>query len=588
MSIFCFGQSSLDKKAIKLVSKAEDAIKERNFELGTELLLDAIGRDSTYADAYVKLFGLYNILRQSSKIHEFQLLYVKNVDEKALKLQIWKSLAYHEMTIGEYVRAKNFLAKAAKKDSVLSNSIEFAIQELESPDSLIINELPGEVNKFGFQYLPVLTVDNRALIFTARANDQSDEDILQSTFDGQNWSEAQPISEIINSPYNEGACTVSADGRTLIFTSCEGRRSYGNCDLYISVKMGENWSRPKNLGKKVNSAFWDSQPTLSADGKTLYFVSTRSGGIGGRDIWITHFKGGNWSLPENLGSRVNTKRDETTPFIHSNNETLFFSSDGHVGMGGFDLLKASKTKDGWQNIENLGYPINTFQDEVSLFITADGGTAYFAKEEKLGTLIQSSKLVSYAIPEEGRVVSGVTYVTGVVRDAKTNAPLKSTLELVDLSDQANLFRTESDSLTGKYFLVLPSGSNFAAFIEREGYLFEDVSFTTSLRKPADTVDIFLHPLEVGAKLVLENIYFAFDSDELNQKSTEELNRIVNLLNKYPSISIEISGHTDNVGSYKYNKNLSERRAKKIYDSLIASGIQSSFIKYSGFADSFPI
>lgn len=587
-SNLCLGQSAADKQAIKLVRKAEKAIKERKFELGEELLLNAIGKDSTYADAYVKLFELFNRLQQSAKIYQYQLLYVRYVPKKWLKPQIWQSLAYHEMARGEYAQAKNFLSKVRKKDSLLYHSIEFGIRQLNDPDTLVISELPASINKFDYQYLPVLTVDDQTLIYTARENDQSDEDIVQSTFDGKNWSEAQPISKIINSPYNEGACTISADGRTLIFTSCEGRRGVGNCDLFISRKVRGEWSLPKNLGKNVNSKFWDSQPSLSADGKTLYFVSTKPGGKGGRDIWVTKFVKGRWEVAKNLGPQVNTQRDETTPFIHSNNETLFFSSNGHIGMGGFDLMKGAKFNDGWGEVENLGYPINTFHDEVSLFITSDGSKAYFTKEDKLEQVVVSSKLVSYVIPANNRLVSGVTYITGKVMDANTKNPLEATLELVDISTRESLFNTESDALTGRYFLVLSSGKNFAAFIEKPGYLFEDLSFVATVQKSVDTLDIFLHPIEVGAKTVLANIYFAFDSDALDQKSDEELYRIVKLLRKYPSIKVEISGHTDNVGTYKYNQNLSERRAKKVHDFLINTGIKKHSISFKGYAHTQPI
>ena len=587
ISGICLGQQPIDKKAVKLVSKAEEAIKERKFEVGEDLLLEAIGRDSSYATAYVKLFGLFRMLRQSSKTHQFQLLYVRNVPEKELNPRIWQSLASYEFAIGSYRSAQDYLAKTKKKDSVLNNSITFAIEQLENPDSLKISELPTEVNRFGYQYLPVLTVDSRTLIFTAREDNQSDENIVVSTLENENWTDALPISENITTPYNEGACTISADGRTLIFTSCEGREGFGNCDLFFSKKTGKIWSVPANLGKNVNSRFWDSQPSLSADGKTLYFVSNRPGGVGGKDIWVSSFENSEWVTPKNIGKFVNTKRDETTPFIHSNNHALFFSSNGHIGMGGFDLIKTEKLDDEWRHVENLGYPINTFHDEVSLFITSDGGHAYFAKEEKHLGVIKSSKLVSYPIPSEDALVSAVSYLTGRVRDAKTKEPLKATLELVDLSDLSHLFSTESDPISGEYFIVIPPGMDFGAFIEKEGYLFEDVSLVSQVEKMPDTIDIYLNPLEIGAKIVLENIYFGFDSDEMNPKSNEELNRLVKLLKKYPTIEIEISGHTDDVGSFEYNQNLSEKRAKKVYDFLVKKNIQKSVITHTGYAHTKP-
>jgi len=446
--------------------------------------------------------------------------------------------------------------------------------------------LPPAVNRFAFQYLPTLTVDSRTLIFTARSSNTSDENIVVSQFDGQHWSEATILSPAVHSRFNEGACSISADGRTLIFTSCEGRQSYGNCDLYISRKIGDDWQDPQNLGRKVNSTSWDSQPALSADGMTLYFVSNRPGGIGGRDIWVTKWEEDGWTYPKNVGQSINTPLDETTPFIHSNNETLFFSSNGHVGLGGFDLYKVEINASS-HKVVNLGYPINTHLEEVSLVLSSDGLQAFFAKERAEGGVITSSKIVKYDISEENELVAGVTYVTGTVSDAFTKQPIEASLEIIDLSTRERVYAATSDAKTGRYYMVLPQNRSFGAFIERQNYLFEDLSFTT-LNKTTDTLDIFLQPITKGAKMVLENIYFAFDSDELDSTSNEELSRVAMLLKNHPGIKVEIGGHTDSTGSKSYNLALSIRRARRVYDHLLRLGVSQTSLSYHGYGDTRPL
>jgi OOP family OmpA-OmpF porin len=582
-----FAQGTLDKKAIKLVDKAEEAMKSRDFETGRQLLEQAIQRDSAFATPYVKLFNLLGLLRLSAEIHRFQLLYVKNVPQKDLVPRVWESLAVYEFNQGNYVQAKEFISNCPKPDSLLVNSIEFSIDQLQKGDLLTISELPSSINRFAHQYLPVVTLDNRTMIYTARASETADEEIVISEFDGANWSEARSIAENINTRYNEGACSVSADGRTLIFTSCEGRQSVGNCDLFVSYKTGDSWSKPENLGRKINSSSWDSQPTLSADGRTLYFSSNRPGGYGGRDIWVSSLTKDGWSYPENLGKSINTQRDETTPFIHSNNRTLFFSSNGHIGLGGYDLYKVERSDSTWMKVENLGSPINSHQDELSLIISPDGLVAYFAKEEMVGPKIISSKLVSYDVKRDKRLVTGVAYITGSIIDAKSMKPLGAALEIVDLKSREVLYQTLSDSLNGRYFMVLPSEGEYGAFVQRKGYLFGDYAFVTT-NNSVDTINFELTPISQGAKTILNNVYFDFDSDILNNNSFEELDRVVKFLQENPNVKVEISGHTDNVGAKSYNIELSQRRAKSVYSYILKNGISASRLAFIGLGDQRPL
>ena len=472
---------------------------------------------------------------------------------------------------------------------MLKKKLEFAQNELKSAVSLDIVPLPNEVNRFSLQYLPSITIDNSTLIYTKRDAIEGDEDIVVSYFKEGKWSTAQSLSPKINSPLNEGASTISADGKTMIFTSCDKRDSFGSCDLYISRKVGVNWSKPRNLGKPVNSHYWESQPSLSADGKSIYFSSNRPVGNGGRDLWVSNFTNDTWSKPKNLGNIVNTFKDETTPFIHSNGETLYFSSNGHVGMGGFDLMKSEKTDSTWTTPQNLGCPINSFNDEVGLLIGGDGKTAYFAKETQKNRQIIDSRIVSFTLPDAHHA-KPATYIIGKVVDHTTDQPLKARVEIIDLNRNQLLFEANSDSISGSYTMVLPADKDLVCYVKKKGYLYYERNFFTesnSLTSP-DTIGIRLKPVAINEYLILKNIYFAVDSYELNEKSRSELTNVIQVLKENPNIIFEISGHTDNSGPKNYNQTLSKNRAKQVYLEIIKEGLPEERLRFKGYGHEKPV
>ena len=274
------------------------------------------------------------------------------------------------------------------------------------------------------------------------------------------WSTPESISENINSKFNEGTCAISANGRTIIFTSCSGRKSMGSCDLYISYKLGEDWTDPENMGTNINSRNWESQPSLSSDGNILYFVSDRGGGFGKRDIWKSHWIDGKWTKAENLGSTINTAEEEVSPFIHVNNQTLYFSSKGFTGMGGYDIFSSEIKQHKWSVPKNLGYPINTADDQVSLFITADGNKGYYSYEQK-GPNTYKSLLYDFEVPEAIRVKNKSNYIAGRVLNLDTKEPLSAQVELFDINADSLRSTVTSDSLTGDYLQVLTDGSEYA-------------------------------------------------------------------------------------------------------------------------------
>lgn len=582
---------SNDKKATKYFDRAEEFIKDRDFPSGILFYKKAIQRDPDFIQAYKRLAMSYEILRMMDSSFN----YYDQYQEKAGIENLPQSTAFFLVDLylkqGEYLKAAKLFSDypivdtGDKKYLLLQERINFILPGIEKPFNFQVELLPDSVNRFFNQYFPTVTVDNTQLIFTKRSGTgyMDDEDLVISHFKDDHWTEATSISEKINTSFNEGACTISADGRTLIFTSCEEENSMGSCDLFISFKTGESWSKPRNLGPTVNSIYWDSQPSLSADGRVLYFSSNRPGGHGGRDLWMSKYEKDQWKRPVNAGARVNTSKDEVTPYLHFNNQTLIFSSAGHLGFGGFDLFKAEIEDSLPGSPVNLGFGINNELDQISMTIAADGTYGLFAQEfyEEQGGRI--SKLAKVNFNENQIIQNEAVYVTGNVLDKITKEPVKAIITLNDLSSEVLTYQTQSDGLSGSFYFVLTQGSSYGVFVKARGYLFEDFTFDVQSQDAGnpDSLAIYLQPLRVDAQLTLENIYFEFDSYDLSNKSRSELSNISKFL-KANKIQVEISGHTDSQGLEDYNQDLSEKRAKTVYDYLLKLGVSGSKMTFAGY------
>jgi outer membrane protein OmpA-like peptidoglycan-associated protein len=441
----------------------------------------------------------------------------------------------------------------------------------------------------------VITIDQNTLIVTKRdgTGPGYDEDLVMSQAYSDSrgemvWDSARSISASINTRFNEGACSISADGRTLIFTACDEASTYGSCDLFIARKIGDQWGMPQNMGKLVNSRSWDSQPSLSPDGQAVYFASTRSGGYGGKDIWMTVWENGEWQRPINLGPKINTPMEEATPHIHFNNTTLFFASDGHPGFGRSDLFQAQKLDTMWVNPQNLGSGFNDHYDQISLILNASGTEGYYAQEEVDERGRRLSKLMQVKF-DDALVERAVSYITGKVTDSLSGEPLGANIQLSDLANGATIYRTQSDPVKGTYYFALREQEEVGVYVNAKGYLFKDFNFQpqpSSALRP-DTLNIALLPITRGASAILQNIYFDFDRYELDDKSKPALDFVVNFL-KTQSVKIEISGHTDNIGDKAYNQKLSEKRAQSVYEYLVAAGVDQNKISYVGYGSQRPL
>lgn len=588
--------SSTNKKAVDAYEKGILALKDRNIEKAFSEFEEAIERDKLFSEPYFQLGRLYE---QNRQFGNAILNYEKavNAHEKTSVTEIAAQQAGQlYLKKGDYQKALVFLEKGIgavtvanqKRYKTRIDNCKFAIEATRKP--LIINplELPKSVNKFQSQYFPVMTADRETLIFTG--NQDSDENLYVASVKDKIWAEPVSISEKINSKENEGTATISADGRTLVFTSCGGRKGFGSCDLFISYKQGESWTSPQNLGLGVNSPEWDSQPSLSADGRTLYFVSDRKGSLGKRDIWVSKLDSTNaWAKAVNMGNPVNTIEDDLSPFIHANGKTLFFASEGHVGMGGLDLYFTENQQDKWKIPENLGYPLNTFEDQVALFITADGKKAYYSLERDQDDKYRRAKIVEIEVPESLQAkFKATSFLKGVVYDAKTKQKLQTDIELIALKNNELVGKIRSDAQTGAYTSVLTSGGEYAIFITKKGYFFKSLNFDFSDKIGLDKIlDIPLEPIKKDAKEILNNIFFDTAKWDLKPESTVELDKLVALLKENPNLPIEISGHTDDVGKEADNLILSQKRAKSVVDFLAQRGVDITKVKSEGYGKTRP-
>ncbi|MGC1243841.1 MAG: OmpA family protein [Chryseosolibacter sp.] len=592
------------RKAIELYTEADNFRVRGQFSQAIGLLNEAIKKDRNFVEAYYRLGIIYMSLKDfPSAIRNFE-HGVSLTDDIRKQKVFWYDLGESYFTAGQYEKAQETISKFLKAEiqnrvkidraRLLMSNIEFAKDNQKKNSAYRLKELSDTVNAFVMQYFPVLTADQQQLIFTRRTGGgpNDDEDLVISRKEARGrWGVPESLSKNINTRLNEGTCTISADGRKLIFTSCVGRQGYGSCDLFQSVLTGDEWTEPKNLGPLVNSAEWESQPSLSADGRTLYFVSDRRGGAGRRDIWVTNLnESGQWTRARNVGKPVNTQYDEISPFIHVNNRVLYFASNGLVGFGGYDIFFSERDSSSWSNPKNIGSPVNNHEDQFSLFITADGKKGYYSHEEIREGGYTSSRIYEMDIPEENQIRYKSNYVKGIVRDKKTRQPLAATIELINLENNEMESLVSSDSISGAYLIVLTQGAEYALYVNRKAYLFRSLNFNYSALRDYEPIvlDIDLEKAEKGTTAVLQNIFFDVDKYDLKEKSVTELRKILRFLKENPSFKVEISGHTDNVGADAYNLQLSQRRAQSVFNYLVESGIDARRLSPEGYGAAKPL
>ena len=483
--------SSGSKKAIKRFEEARDCLNQRDPACAEEALLKAIKADDRFVEAYQLLAQLSY---DRGEMEEAICYYARTLEiDPEGNPEGYRLLAGLRLMNGEYAEAmqllQHYLSLSPEKiknqagAESLMESCLFALEAMENPVPFRPQNLGPAVNSEYNEYWPALSVDEQILMFTVMlplnlpaGEDPGtfQEDFYYATRRDENWEPRVNAGKPLNTDDNEGAQSLTADGKTLWFTACNRRDGQGMCDLYFSTWKDGKWSRPINAGSPINSVYSEKHPAISADGRTLYFTSNRPGGRGSYDIWVAMRGGEGWSEPVNLGDSVNTSGLEQSPFIHPDQQSLYFASNGWPGMGQGDLYLTKRKHGGsWSTPQNLGYPINTHHDDMGLSLNARGNRAYFASDRGQGT---DTDIYTFDMPEETRPVP-VSYMRGRVYDSRTMRGIRAVIQLMDLESGEAIMELESHEGEGDYLLALPSNRDYALNVSADGYLFYSEHFT---------------------------------------------------------------------------------------------------------------
>lgn len=606
LSLSAQNYTSTNNKAVKLFEKGQRTLYQGNAADAVALFEQAVAADPQFAEANLMLAEWWYDQGRHDLARQYYAAVVKH--HPTFFTQAWLQLGNLALAEGDNDQAiehYNQFLSLDKKNPDRHDAARQGIRTARFRQSALQHPVPFDpqnmgpaINSADDEYLPSLTVDGSTLVFTRRvprrpttANGLSEEEdfYISHYADGQ-WSVARRMEEPVNSNDNEGAQCLSQDGRLMFFTACGRPDGAGRCDLYMCSRKGDQWSKPRNMGTPVNTAAWESQPSFSIDGRTLFFVSNRKGGYGGMDLWKTVFVDGKgWSVPENLGPAINTEGDEMSPFIHFDGRTLYFSSNGHTGMGGMDLFRSTLNDDGsWSEPVNLGFPINTAGDESNLLVARDGRSALFSSDRSGGYGRQD--LYTFQLPDAVQATS-VDYVRGTVTDGQSHRPLRAGIQVIDLATGRQVASTNSDATDGSYLVSLPEGGTYAFHVSANDYLFFSDNYNLHDQTPTDGFfvnDIALSPIAVGQRVTLRNVFFATGQHTLLDESKAELDAVAVLLQQNPTLRVELGGHTDNVGKESDNQLLSEQRARAVRDYLVAQGIDAQRLTHKGYGESQPV
>jgi outer membrane protein OmpA-like peptidoglycan-associated protein len=602
-----------DKGAIKHFEEGLKYYQARNVPEAEKSLLKAIKQDDNFIEAH----GAYaQLKREQMQLEQAEIHYKKAIDINP-KFKARTFYDYGEVLFLEakYDQAKTNLETYLKFDRINPNTKEeaefilkhakFAAEAIKKPKPFApINIGPG-INTENNEYFPAITGDGKQFLFTRGIPDPQqpgyeNEDFYTSTFTDKAWQTAYPISAI-NSIGNEGAPTLSADGNIMFFASCsnefgdygaEGRKGFGSCDIFYAQKVNGKWTKPRNAGPAVNTAHWETQPSFSSDGKTLYFIRgiTSRGQLKQQDIYMSVIgDDGKFNNPIKLSDSINTPYKEESVFIHPDNQTLYFSSEGHPGFGRLDIFMSKRQANGrWGPPVNLGYPINSVEDDNSLLVGPDGNIAYFSSARKGG--FGGLDVYQFELPKDVRPEK-ITFTKGKIYNAKTKEGLEANFDLVDLDNGTTVTQSFSDA-NGQFFVTLTANKNYMVNVNKPGFLFYSDNFSLKGKEADFTkpylLEIPLEPIDTGRTVELKNIFFDVNKWDLKPESKAELEKLAGFLQKNPTLKIELGGHTDNSGDKKFNETLSTNRAKAVYDYVIANGkIPAARLSYKGYADRRP-
>jgi outer membrane protein OmpA-like peptidoglycan-associated protein/tetratricopeptide (TPR) repeat protein len=597
--------STDDKKAIKLYKIAEQSFILGDSEVAIVQLNKAIKREDTFAEAWLLLGDINTELSNYAEAVENykKALQISNYDFYFANYLIGNL----EFTMGNYKSALNFynhfllsegLSDIEEKNIKLKiENTKAAIKLQNNPLDILLTNIDSPINTISDEYINFVDEEMVKLYMTRKERNPDyeidgnpfSENFYYITFSDEKWDTLAPFDIPVHRSFNTGAMSFSIDRKQLYFTGCSWPDSYGSCDLYHCIKYGQDWQNAGNLGTTINSTSWDSQPILSSDGKTLYFASKRSGGYGGSDIWESEKQeNGMWGKPKNLGDSINTPGNEMAPYIHADTKTFYFASDGHAGLGGYDLFISRINEDGsWAKADNLGVPVNSKDNEINIFISIDACKAWISSDRDNGF----GGFDIYEFRTEPSIKPNtVVYVKGTVYNFQDKQALSAVVKLTNIDKNIPVIETQTDPVDGSFFVPIYPGTNYAFNIASPGYLFysENFNFRDSLKFRSVEKSFGLTPLQQGSSMVLNNIFFDFDSDSLKSTSYTELDLLAEFLQENPYLKISINGHTDSIGNAVYNYDLSEKRAKAVFQFLVDNQIQPGRLQYKGLGASRPV
>lgn len=593
-----YDANKISKKAKKNYALAMQKVDEEDYFSALNFLDLALSIEGQYLEALLSKAGILSELkRYASAVDFYEKAFAVDLDDSKDYLFVY---AIALGGLGEFEKALNavdrFLtmpglnAASIQAARYRKKSFEFAVtlnQMYPNRARTKISNAGDSINTVFSEYYPTLTIDGKQLVITRRTRASADEDFFTSVWKDGSWNKATPVTGKINTYYKEGGQQITPDGNWMVFSAKDYPEGLGSFDIYFSYQNEQGWSERVHAGAVINTEYWESAPCLSPDKKQLYFSSDRPGGYGGTDLYVsTRLANGKWSIPQNLGPAVNTVGDESCPFMHADNQTLYFNSNGHLGYGGTDLFLSKRTIEGFSAPQNLGFPINTIDDEGSLFITSDAATGYFASDRgdsRGGLDIYTIQLY------DGIKPNASSWLEGKVYDSLTGKGLSGIVEVIDLESKMLISEVQADD-EGRYLSILPAGKNYAFNVSQKGYVFYSGRFLMKemVQQQNFKYDIPLQPLQKGTRIVLKNIQFETGKYDLLPESYIELDKLVLMLSENPKLKVQILGHTDNVGKENDNQLLSSQRAKIVVDYLIGKKIALDRLTSKGMGAQQPL
>jgi outer membrane protein OmpA-like peptidoglycan-associated protein len=582
------------KIALQNYEAGINALNKNEVQNAIQFFTVAASKDSQYLDPRIALFQVYHDQKEFQKSIEYY-HQIKKIDSAAaIPFLVKQGVAL--ASLGRYDAAYQLLAPynsnhslpnyLKEKANALYAVCQFAIAEKIAPE-ISINNMGDSINSPASEYFPTVSIQDSLFLFMRRLN-LSREDFYTSSMGADGFSAAIPLSDTLNFAAKKGSMSLSADLQTLYYAADYAEQGYGRYDIYKVQRNPWGWSKPKNLGQNINSDFWESAPSIAPDGNAIYFASNRPGGYGGIDIYVAYKnEKGYWEEAINLGPSINTKGDDQTPFIHADNQSLYFSSNGRSGFGGSDIYVARKKIDGnWTTPINLGYPINTYDNEGSIAVASNGITAYIASDrsDSRGEL----DIYKITLAENTRAYK-TWFIKGQIIDATTKKSIAAELQIVDPASGYPMMEMQIDSI-GQFLLALPYFDSLGLKINSPGhdYLSSILPIDSVKLMAGKTFDFALTPIEKIFTKTFKQVYFASNSAVLQNISNVELDALLRYLKTTPNAQILIEGHTDNTGSAESNKLLSLQRANAISNYLQLKGIATERIERKGLGANMPI